>query len=362
MKLLFLLLSISFSVQSHSDKLMVGKNDALEKEIAFDYADFLIKEFDKDLDKRLNDKVFSFFLEDFLETSLYAKILSARRYIEKRSASSSNKSFSILRKDSLDLYSKVISTIDSDAQKIKSYRLTKSDSLKREQALENTIYPSISRAGNLTGNTFPNKVWSLTFDDGPRAKSTKVIVDNLYKRGIKATFFMLTREAKKFPDTAKYVVDSGMTIALHSYNHKNLVKESLKTVEYEITTAKEDLEQLLGVKTKTFRLPYGSGVRNTDLRTVIEKNNYIHIFWNVDTLDWKDKDPQSILSRVKKQMKLTPNNSGVILFHDIHSQTVVASELTMDYLLSEGHRICTVEELIEWHNGIDNSCLSINKN
>ena len=148
-----------------------------------------------------------------------------------------------------------------------------------------------------------------------------------------------------------------MTIALHSYTHLDLNKQSPAKLEYEITKAKKDLESLLDVETKTFRLPFGSGMRNSNLRTVIARNKYIHIFWNIDTLDWKDKNPASIQARVEKQMKLTPKNSGIILYHDIHNQSVIASAMTMDYLLDNGHKICTVEEVIDFHNGKDISCV-----
>lgn len=200
-------------------------------------------------------------------------------------------------------------------------------------------------------------MWSLTFDDGPRGIKTKTIVDALYSRGIKATFFMLTAEAKRYKSTAQYVVDSGMNIALHSYTHPNLVKATSDSLEYEITTAKKDLESLLNIKTSVFRLPYGSGMRSNEIRQKIAMNNYVHIFWNVDTLDWKDKDPKSILERTKKQMKLSKNDAGIILYHDIHNQSVIASELTMDHLINNNYKVCTVEEVIKFQNGLDSDCV-----
>ena len=168
---------------------------------------------------------------------------------------------------------------------------------------------------------------------------------------------MLTREAKKYESEALNLINSGMNVALHSYTHPDLNKASAESLAYQITQAKADLEKLLEVKTTVFRLPYGSGLRNSAVRKVIAKNNYVHIFWNIDTLDWKDKNPQSVLARVKKQMKVTPNNSGVILFHDIHAATVLSSELTMDHLLNNGHKICTVEEVISHTNGNEEDCL-----
>jgi len=317
-----------------------------EKAYASVYADQLIKQFDNELDKRLKLNQD----ESILSSHLYSKILGVRSYIEDRE-DYEGKELSLLSITNTKLYNKIVKEINSQAIQIK---------LEREQVIKSegsVLFPSVTTAGNLTGNTYPTKVWSLTFDDGPRGSKTKTVVDNLYQRGIKATFYMLTSQAKKYTETAQYVVDSGMTIALHSYTHLDLNKQSPAKLEYEITKAKKDLESLLDVETKTFRLPFGSGMRNSNLRTVIARNKYIHIFWNIDTLDWKDKNPASIQARVEKQMKLTPKNSGIILYHDIHNQSVIASAMTMDYLLDNGHKICTVEEVIDFHNGKDISCV-----
>jgi peptidoglycan/xylan/chitin deacetylase (PgdA/CDA1 family) len=319
---------------------------ATEKAYASVYADQLIEQFDAELDKRLSlDQS-----ESILSTHLYSKILGVRSYIEDRE-DYEDKELSLINITNTKMYNQIVKDINSQAKQIK---LERDEVIKSEGSV---LFPSVTTSGNLTGNTYPSKVWSLTFDDGPRGSKTKTVVDNLYQRGVKATFYMLTSQVKQYPETAKYVVDSGMNIALHSYTHLDLNKQTASKVEYEITKAKNDLEAILGVKTTTFRLPYGSGMRNSKLRAVIARNKFIHIFWNIDTLDWKDKNPASIQARVEKQMKLTPKNSGIILYHDIHNQSVIASAMTMDYLLDNGHKICTVEEVIDFHNGKEIGCV-----
>jgi len=82
----------------------------------------------------------------------------------------------------------------------------------------------------------------------------------------------------------------------------------------------------------------------------------LHVFWNVDTLDWQDKNPQSIFNRAVKQMSGTKNNAGVILFHDIHRQTVTASALLMDHLKKTNAKVCTVQGIINQINKDLSSC------
>jgi peptidoglycan/xylan/chitin deacetylase (PgdA/CDA1 family) len=349
--LLSFLANMAFAHEACLEDIKQGSNREKVVYAAF-YADALIKEFDQLLDY----KMMTYSSESPMYSGTYAKILSARSYIEKfkghekvmQAAESS-----LLNIRNPKLYSKVINEIDTAALKIIKEQVKESSRIKNDSV----IYPSVTKAGNVTGNTFPKKVWSLTFDDGPRSERTATIVDNLYKRNIRATFFMLTAEAKKYQSAAHNVVNSGMNVALHSYSHPNLNSASDATLAYQITQAKTDLEDLLNVDTTVFRLPYGAGMRNSKVRKLIAQNKYVHIFWNIDTLDWKDKDPKSILARVKKQMKLTPNDSGVILFHDIHAQTVIASELTMDHLLDNDYTVCTVEEVINHLNGKQEDCL-----
>ena len=82
----------------------------------------------------------------------------------------------------------------------------------------------------------------------------------------------------------------------------------------------------------------------------------LHVFWNVDTLDWQDKDPASILARAKKQMQA--NGHGVILFHDIHPQSVEASKKLLEWSktlkgTSDEIRWVTLPEIVDEMNGVN---------
>ena len=167
---------------------------------------------------------------------------------------------------------------------------------------------------------------------------------------------MLMTNVDKYPDALQYVLGSDMELALHSYNHLNLVKESHDVIDFEIKTAKANLVDKSKKKISLFRLPYGSGTRDEYLRKTIADESMVHVFWNVDTLDWKDKNPASIFKRTVLQMDLTPNKSGIILFHDIHAQTVIASKLVMDYLVENKKTVCIVSEVVKLFNAEESLC------
>lgn len=220
----------------------------------------------------------------------------------------------------------------------------------------NVIYPSAGPNGNITGRGFPARTWSLTYDDGPGSRTTPKVVESLMERKIPATFFMLAKQVEALPSTAKKVKDAGFEIASHSYTHPQLTKVGAAKLEREIGTAKKVIQDKLGVDIKLFRLPYGAGVSVSRVRAKIAEHKMVHVFWNVDTLDWQDKNPRSILARTIKQMNASPKNAGVILFHDIHSQSVTASTMLMDYFNKQKLTVCTVQQVIDQQNNNLSSC------
>jgi peptidoglycan/xylan/chitin deacetylase (PgdA/CDA1 family) len=191
-----------------------------------------------------------------------------------------------------------------------------------------SISPGTGSNGNLTGGNFPRNTWALTFDDGP-SKYTLPILANLKNHGIKASFFWLAQMvnaagAGKYIDAAKA---AGMDLNNHSYSHANLVNLGADGLKREIVTSTNIETKAYGFSPKFFRCPYGSGLNTARVRQMIAQQGMIHVFWNVDSLDWQDHNPTSIVARVRKQM--AREGRGIILFHDIHPQSVTASNVIM---------------------------------
>lgn len=217
------------------------------------------------------------------------------------------------------------------------------------------IFPGAGVNGNISGKSFPAETWSLTYDDGP-AKSTDQVLTNLLERKIPATFFVLAKQVETYPNTVRKLKDAGMDIASHSYTHAQLTKVGPIQLENEIGTSKKVIEEKLGTSIKLFRLPYGAGVSVSNVRDKIAAHDLIHVFWTVDTLDWQDKNPQTILARTLKQMNGSAKNSGIVLFHDIHPQSVIASTLLMDHFNKQNLIVCTVQGVVNQLNGNLPSC------
>ncbi len=199
---------------------------------------------------------------------------------------------------------------------------------------------------NISGRSFKVGEWALTYDDGPKASVTNQILNTLNESNINATFFNLAKNVQKESNQAvlKKAQGLGMGLAHHSYSHKDLNKSN-SNLNKQITQAKQVLEDVYEDYVNYFRLPYGSGTKNPRVQNYIANSGMYHFFWTVDSLDWKDPDPQSILNRIVNQMKI--QKRGIILLHDIRQRTADVTVLFADYLKRNNIKISSLSDLIE---------------
>jgi peptidoglycan/xylan/chitin deacetylase (PgdA/CDA1 family)/uncharacterized caspase-like protein len=181
------------------------------------------------------------------------------------------------------------------------------------------------------GNEFQPKTVALTFDDGPHPKYTEQVLALLRKYGIKATFFELGVNLGTAPspglvtlshtgEVAKKVLEAGHVIANHSYSHAVLPKLDESHQATEIDQTNLLLEKVAGRKPEFFRAPYGA--RNKEILDRVQSDGLKSIMWTIDSLDWADPVPESIAMRVLHE--INQKHKGIILFHDIHKQSVMA--------------------------------------
>jgi peptidoglycan/xylan/chitin deacetylase (PgdA/CDA1 family)/tetratricopeptide (TPR) repeat protein len=225
--------------------------------------------------------------------------------------------------------------------------LTNRDKILQEMSDMITPEPAASSRGGSTevfGTDFAPKTVALTFDDGPHPKYTEQVLAILRKYGIKACFFELGQNlgtvdangaVKLAPtaDVARKVLDAGHMIANHSYSHPVLPKLPDAQRESEIDRTNLLLAKIIGHKTDLFRAPYGA--RNKEILAQVTEEGMKSVMWNVDSMDWADPIPESIAMRVLHEMNQT--HRGIILFHDIHKQGVLALSPVIEELLRQDY-------------------------
>jgi peptidoglycan/xylan/chitin deacetylase (PgdA/CDA1 family) len=226
------------------------------------------------------------------------------------------------------------------------------------------------KARNKTGFNLKPGEYIFTYDDGPHATYTMQLVDAWAKSGMaKPAFFWLGMNAKRYPKVVQQVRDQGFEIGVHTYSHadmrslanatdkasvgktnRSLFKKELESVsdkdfaewrenmlDFQIYGAFDVIAKEVGDPSRVtkFRLPYGAGVRNDKIGKRLAKINVDHYFWAIDTLDWSDRNPLSLVDRIHKLMATTKR--GIILFHDIHPQGVEASKILIQEFKAGKH-------------------------
>lgn len=181
------------------------------------------------------------------------------------------------------------------------------------------------------------KLVALTFDDGPNAATTSQALDILAKYHVKGTFFMLGKNVAGNEQLVKRVHDEGHEIGNHSWSHPQLPTLALEQAKKQIEDTQAALRAVIGESPKMMRPPYGA--INDTIRNAVDMS---FIMWNVDSLDWKNRNTASIMEQVKKQT--CPGS--IILMHDIHQTTINALPSVIEYLQKNGYTLVTVSELL----------------
>ncbi len=227
---------------------------------------------------------------------------------------------------------------------LKNWQDSETAAERRPQALD-TLYPDAGAPGQVTGNRFPENTWAITLDDGPHPTHTQAMFDVLRQAGITGTFFWQTKNLLAYPNFSARARELGFHRANHSYTHANLPKLGQAGLNHEINDAFDDFQKIVGAQPTLFRCPYGAcGASGSTIRQMIAAKNALHISWNVDTLDWQDKNAQSIFERTRKQIDL--RRHGIMLLHDIHPQSVVALKLIANYLREKKYSVKALPEII----------------
>ena len=178
---------------------------------------------------------------------------------------------------------------------------------------------------------------AITFDDGPNADYTELLLEGLEERGVKATFFLLGREVEKYPDIVKDISDSGHLIGTHSYDHVNLKNLSDAAAVEQVDKTNAAIHEITGEYPEYIRPPFGCWKCNLDYETKM-----IEVLWDVDPLDWKTSNSDVIAKRVVSKVQ----ENDIILLHDASESSVKAAFKLIDALKEEGYVFVTVDEIL----------------
>lgn len=177
---------------------------------------------------------------------------------------------------------------------------------------------------------------ALTFDDGP-GPYTERLLDGLKERGVKASFFLIGRSVKEYPEAVKRMEEEGHLIGNHTYSHVKLKGLSPEETRREIQKTDEAVYEITGKHVAYLRPPFGEWEEDLELTYPV-----LPVMWTVDPLDWTTENVEEIVDRVVTQA----GENDMILLHDCYDSSVEAALQIVDRLLAEGFDFVRVDELL----------------
>lgn len=154
---------------------------------------------------------------------------------------------------------------------------------------------------------------ALTFDDGPHPEETPRLLDMLHAHHISATFFVIGREAEKYPGIIRRIVAEGHDLGTHTYSHGEPAATSARELREELDSCQRVLEDITGQTTNLFRPPYGKLSLPKLCKLWCARQTVV--LWNVDPRDFAAKSPDEIPHWCAEYQ---PAAGDVLLFHDNH--------------------------------------------
>ena len=190
------------------------------------------------------------------------------------------------------------------------------------------------------------KIAYLTFDDGPSVNTEKIL-NILNQNNVKASFFLIGKNAENNSNLVKEEVADGEVVGNHTYSHQLSYKEGPDVFVNDINRCQDILKSILGpsYKLKLVRFPGGSfGQRIVPFRDAVTKAGYRFIDWNdeIGDADGYDLPVPILLNNLKKY---TLQNTVVILMHDAGAKTTTVQALPqiIQYLKAKGYSFDTLQ-------------------
>jgi peptidoglycan/xylan/chitin deacetylase (PgdA/CDA1 family) len=178
------------------------------------------------------------------------------------------------------------------------------------------------------------KVVYLTFDDGPIPESTPFILETLRRYDVKATFFMVGDNVRKYPALYEQIVAEGHQVGNHTHNHYGGFRHTLHEYSYNVEKANAYIHSRL------FRPPHG-WMRLAQYALLSRK--YQVVMWDLVTRDYsKWVTSQGIVKNVKRYAR----PGSIITFHDslksIEKLRIALPEC-IEWLRGEGYSFSIIE-------------------
>ncbi len=186
------------------------------------------------------------------------------------------------------------------------------------------------------------KLIALTFDDGPYPVETPLLLAVMRDLHVRATFFLIGRDAEQYPGLVRRIAADGNEIADHTLTHPNLDQLDDVGVRAEIAAGAAELRSLVRdpALDTMMRPPHGR-YRETTLR-VAQRMGYDVILWNDDPGDWRDVGAATLETHILAHATAPE----ILLLHSGRLPTIALLPDVVSRYRAAGYHFVTVGELL----------------
>jgi len=196
---------------------------------------------------------------------------------------------------------------------------------------------------------FPEFIWQsrsnkvlLTFDDGPNPGSSEIILKTLDGLKIKALFFMVGNNIRRYPQLANEILAAGHDFGNHTYNHNNVAFITNKKFDNEILMFNKAANEVLNRQTSYFRPPRGRF--DLGLQKRLKNFGLKNVMWSLLSFDYKND-----INIVKFALdNFLLRNSLVVLHDSDRSKNIIEDSIKYlaDKVIDSGFEFGTPPECL----------------
>jgi peptidoglycan/xylan/chitin deacetylase (PgdA/CDA1 family) len=184
------------------------------------------------------------------------------------------------------------------------------------------------------------KCIALTFDDGP-SPYTDRLLQILKDNDAKATFFEIGNKVAANPEGAKRVVEAGMELGQHTWEHPNMTAIPPEDIPAQFSKAGDAIQAATGQRPVLVRT--AGGLVNDAVLAEAKNQGLADINWDVIPFDWAN-DSNTAATRYMLMTQIKPG--AVVLFHDTYSSTVDLVSQFIPVLKANGYHLVTVTQML----------------
>ncbi len=216
-------------------------------------------------------------------------------------------------------------------------------------ATTGVLVPQFEMFGDVVWRAPPGKkAIALTFDDGPHPETTKRVLEILARGGHRATFFVVGRKARLYPDVVKDIHEAGHALGLHGWDHDRLYSWKAPTaIRLDIERTQQAIADACGVRPTLLRPPIGHVSSRT--ATAAKKLGVTLVAWSVRARDGLgEPSGERVLRRIERGL----TDGAIVALHDASEKgdfepaSVAALPRLLEALDRRGLRTLSVAELI----------------